>query len=1152
LITTATGGDGGAGVIVDGNFEIAAISAHRIGAYMKTELRVTLRDDAGNDIETREIAHFWYDTWPDHGVPTDTGGVTSMLAAVRAQSEGGTDAPWIVHCSAGIGRTGTFIGIDMGMRQLHRDGEVQVVRLIESMRGDRGGMVQAPEQAQFIHTALEKYAATFNAERIQRQTDIADAKVVAAAAAIAFAAAVELEAENEAAAAAAAATASTTTASTTTLPLAVAEPSNGFVYYQPYPCFSPSGCKGELCYSSSCRAAIAAAASVAIATVTDDANAGAPDTNLETTAAEKTDDANEVGNTSKHQRYGTLSDEDAVGYSVEYIWTNASSLSDDPPPVLRKPTIAPGDKVVDGRASQITSQTRPTVPINCHSSGYKTVMLTLRKRGHAAVTVTQAFQVLPTEPVEFERDDALINITMPADVELLYSWDEEIPQPDRSVAGVQAELGGGVHRIDSAPDRRTATIDLDCSKAGVRTMHTLAFSPGHAFDRHNKEFTVKLVDRPTFARTGELLSPFLKKEARLYYAFDSPPEPNGTATQEWLVGKDITLEDAVDMYDSGGTPVPRTTELHWLVTQRGRAPLRGKERVSLVRVKLPTIVRQADGFGPGKLVAITPLDPDECSAIYTLWGESAGIEPAATSEFEWVEGPLQLDCTTPGDRVLQVLAIHPTRMPTRERLVFTVEQLLPPVAMFSVEQETPSAKIAKGKATSSATAGNAPVTLCFNTKLVPPPGSIYTFRDIVYTAPTVGVDDDNPVERFASSSTTAYTTPFLVAQDASFIMVAARPGFASSAPFVKTPPVTERVAAPTFKLITSPKGIVVIVNCATSRAQIMCKKVWPADSAAKPKHGDHTDQWKPLSSGSAGPDGFRIPIECALPGPHTVMAIGRSIGMGDSDPVSSITVDVQHAASPAIVASDDGFTITAPINSTVRWCYAAGKSGDTEASLASLGLKPDPYRWKESVVLTATKIDDSGGSRLAAALAADAAAIRAADDAATAAAARVGGGNQAGVDNDGEGEVEDAAAAEIVTDAGGESQGAAVANATTESTPPPPETEATREIKYGTVTMPSLVDLAKQGSTLYVFAVTLLHGQAPSIPTLWKKALRHTYKMNAFLDLSAGGSDSSGGNGGAPASSGEGGDGDNGGSEGGGSGGGGWQRGLRKRTHHFA
>ena len=53
--------------------------------------------------------------------------------------------------SAGIGRTGVFIGADMGMRELERDNNVDVLKILASMRQDRGGMIQTKDQYVFLH-----------------------------------------------------------------------------------------------------------------------------------------------------------------------------------------------------------------------------------------------------------------------------------------------------------------------------------------------------------------------------------------------------------------------------------------------------------------------------------------------------------------------------------------------------------------------------------------------------------------------------------------------------------------------------------------------------------------------------------------------------------------------------------------------------------------------------------------------------------------------------------------------------------------------------------------------------------------------------------------------------------------------------------------
>ena len=65
--------------------------------------------------------------------------------------------PWIVHCSAGIGRTGTFIAIDHGLNHLKRSGTCDVLKIIAIIRQYRGGMVQHCEQGEFVHLTLAKH-----------------------------------------------------------------------------------------------------------------------------------------------------------------------------------------------------------------------------------------------------------------------------------------------------------------------------------------------------------------------------------------------------------------------------------------------------------------------------------------------------------------------------------------------------------------------------------------------------------------------------------------------------------------------------------------------------------------------------------------------------------------------------------------------------------------------------------------------------------------------------------------------------------------------------------------------------------------------------------------------------------------------------------
>ena len=65
-----------------------------------------------------------------------------------------------LRCSAGIGRTGCFIALSNGMKQLDQEHVVDVVRILCDLRRDRGGMIQTNDQYQFVYQALSEYART--------------------------------------------------------------------------------------------------------------------------------------------------------------------------------------------------------------------------------------------------------------------------------------------------------------------------------------------------------------------------------------------------------------------------------------------------------------------------------------------------------------------------------------------------------------------------------------------------------------------------------------------------------------------------------------------------------------------------------------------------------------------------------------------------------------------------------------------------------------------------------------------------------------------------------------------------------------------------------------------------------------------------------
>ncbi|XP_044017951.1 tyrosine-protein phosphatase non-receptor type 7-like isoform X3 [Aphidius gifuensis] len=126
-----------------GSFSITLISCVTRCGYIIRDFELRMNG------ERRNITHYWYDSWPDHAVPQSADSLVSLAAEINL-----LPGPIIVHCSAGIGRTGCFIALATGMTQLSRDKNVDVLGILCQMRYDRGGMIQTAEQYEFVHRAL--------------------------------------------------------------------------------------------------------------------------------------------------------------------------------------------------------------------------------------------------------------------------------------------------------------------------------------------------------------------------------------------------------------------------------------------------------------------------------------------------------------------------------------------------------------------------------------------------------------------------------------------------------------------------------------------------------------------------------------------------------------------------------------------------------------------------------------------------------------------------------------------------------------------------------------------------------------------------------------------------------------------------------------
>ncbi|CAB3368675.1 Hypothetical predicted protein [Cloeon dipterum] len=107
----------------------------------------------------RLVQHLHYTVWPDHGVPLYP---QSMAVFVEKIAEKNYVHPILVHCSAGVGRTGTVILIDACLRMIRTHGRLDVENIFAKMRSQRANLVDNLKQFEFAHLVLLECVATPN------------------------------------------------------------------------------------------------------------------------------------------------------------------------------------------------------------------------------------------------------------------------------------------------------------------------------------------------------------------------------------------------------------------------------------------------------------------------------------------------------------------------------------------------------------------------------------------------------------------------------------------------------------------------------------------------------------------------------------------------------------------------------------------------------------------------------------------------------------------------------------------------------------------------------------------------------------------------------------------------------------------------------
>ncbi|XP_076869904.1 receptor-type tyrosine-protein phosphatase T isoform X18 [Brachyhypopomus gauderio] len=134
---------------VYGDIKVALMETEPLAEYV---IRTFTVQKKGHH-EIREIRQFHFTSWPDHGVPCYATGLLGFVRQVKFLNP--PDAgPIVVHCSAGAGRSGCFIAVDIMLDMAENEGVVDIFNCIRELRAQRVNMVQTEEQYVFVHDAI--------------------------------------------------------------------------------------------------------------------------------------------------------------------------------------------------------------------------------------------------------------------------------------------------------------------------------------------------------------------------------------------------------------------------------------------------------------------------------------------------------------------------------------------------------------------------------------------------------------------------------------------------------------------------------------------------------------------------------------------------------------------------------------------------------------------------------------------------------------------------------------------------------------------------------------------------------------------------------------------------------------------------------------
>ncbi|CAL1581314.1 unnamed protein product [Knipowitschia caucasica] len=136
-----------------GGFRVTCHNEEGSAAFLVREMTLTHKQSD----QQRALTQIQYLAWPDHGVPDDSTDFLDLVTLVRSKRSSQEEAqPVVVHCSAGIGRTGVLVTMETALCLMECGQSVFPLDIVRTMRDQRAMMIQTPSQYRFVCEAILK------------------------------------------------------------------------------------------------------------------------------------------------------------------------------------------------------------------------------------------------------------------------------------------------------------------------------------------------------------------------------------------------------------------------------------------------------------------------------------------------------------------------------------------------------------------------------------------------------------------------------------------------------------------------------------------------------------------------------------------------------------------------------------------------------------------------------------------------------------------------------------------------------------------------------------------------------------------------------------------------------------------------------------